>query len=58
MTTVGLTPPAMESGSPPEPPPDSGATSSVLPGARTASMSAVIDAYLDALRELDALKRD
>jgi polyphosphate kinase 2 len=60
MTLLGVTPPAMESGPTPEPQPDVAATAetSGLPRDGTASMANLIDAYLDALRELDALKRD
>jgi len=60
MTLVGHTPPAMRQGSPPETPPDPPATveGPVVPGERTPSMTTIVDAYLDARRELDALKRD
>jgi polyphosphate kinase 2 len=60
MTLTGITPPAMESGATPEPRSDVAiaAETSGRPGDSRAPMTNLIDAYLDALRELDALKRD
>jgi polyphosphate kinase 2 len=58
MTLVGLTPPVTGPGSVPEPEPGTAASAEApIVDGHTASTN-LIDAYLDALRELDALKRD
>jgi polyphosphate kinase 2 len=60
MTLTGITPPAMESGATPGPGSDVAiaAEASGRTGDSRAPMTNLIDAYLDVLRELDALKRD